>query len=45
MQAGDVVTTFADCTKLSEKINLKPIINLEEGIGKFADWYASYSKI
>jgi len=45
MQPGDVLKTFADVSKLEEAIGFKPTTSLEEGIGKFIDWYRMYYKI
>lgn len=39
MQAGDVHTTFADVSDLETSINFKPITTIDEGIGKFVNWY------
>jgi len=45
MQAGDVPATYADTDDLARDIGFKPYTALEEGIGKFVDWYKSYYKI
>jgi len=42
MQQGDVYRTWADCSKLYEKIDFHPSTTLEHGIGKFVEWYESY---
>ncbi len=42
MQQGDVYATWADVTELVEKFNYRPDTPIEEGIGKFADWYKDY---
>ncbi|MBA2727976.1 MAG: NAD-dependent epimerase/dehydratase family protein [Parachlamydiaceae bacterium] len=41
MQAGDVLSTYADIDYSFEKLNFKPTTSLKEGIGKFVDWYRS----
>lgn len=42
MQPGDVYTTYADTTKLEREMGYKSQVSLEEGIGKFVEWYKSY---
>ncbi len=42
MQLGDVLSTYADCTKLKNWINYKPKTNLQKGIKEFVDWYKKY---
>ena len=42
MQPGDVVKTWADSSELHKLIDYKPIINIQEGIAKFVEWYKSY---
>ena len=44
-QAGDVTITYADITKAKEKLGFDPKISIEEGIGKFINWYKEYYKI
>jgi len=39
MQPGDVIQTYADTTKLTSDFEYKPTITLNEGIGKFIEWY------
>lgn len=39
MQKGDVLTTFADTTKLEAYCGYKPFTPLDEGLKKFTDWY------
>lgn len=43
MQPGDVARTWADTTKLQQKIGFRPRITLQEGIARFVDWYLSDS--
>lgn len=42
MQPGDVVCTYADTTRLENDFGYKPSTSIEEGIGKFHDWYVKY---
>lgn len=42
MQPGDVVCTYADTSRLEEDFRYKPATSIEEGIGKFYDWYVKY---
>lgn len=44
MQAGDVYQTYADVTELERDFGFKPSTTLEEGLGKFAEWYKNYYK-
>ena len=43
MQPGDVKTTWADTTLLERDYDYKPLVSIEEGIGKFVEWYEGYS--
>jgi len=45
IQAGDVPATYADVDDLINDVGFKPSTSIEEGIGKFVDWYKSYYKI
>ena len=42
MQAGDVLTTYADTEKLQQAVGFSPNTSLEEGLIQFVDWYRSY---
>ena len=44
MQPGDVYQTYADVEELVRDFNFKPSTSLEEGLQKFADWFAEYYK-
>jgi UDP-glucuronate 4-epimerase len=44
MQAGDVLTTYADISKIQELCDFRPQTNIKEGISKFCDWYQGYYK-
>lgn len=39
MQPGDVLATYADVDDLIEDVGFRPTTPLEEGLGKFVDWY------
>lgn len=39
MQAGDVVSTYANIQESTDLLGFLPKISLEEGIGKFLEWY------
>lgn len=45
LQDGDVPETFADVDALMKAVDFKPSTSIEEGIGKFIDWYLSYYQI
>ncbi len=42
MQSGDVVTTYADTSRLEEEFGYRPHVSLREGIGEFIAWYNQY---
>ena len=42
MQPGDVVRTYADTADLEQAINFKPKTSIEEGLGKYVDWYKEF---
>lgn len=42
MQAGDVHATYANVDGLMRDIDFKPSTSIEEGLGKFLDWYVQY---
>ena len=44
MQPGDVLRTYADLSDLEKEIGFKPSTGIEEGLGKFVDWYRDYYK-
>jgi UDP-glucuronate 4-epimerase len=43
MQNGDVVATYADVEELKRDTGFKPATSLEYGIGKWVEWYRSYT--
>jgi len=45
LQAGDVPDTYADVSDLIRDVDYKPNTSVEEGIGKFVDWYLEYYKV
>lgn len=44
MQPGDVYETYADVQDLMEDYGFKPSTTIEEGLGKFAEWFLEYYK-
>jgi UDP-glucuronate 4-epimerase len=42
MQPGDVPATYADVNDLVRDVGFRPGTPIEEGIGKFVDWYKEY---
>ena len=45
LQPGDVPVTYANVDKLKTAFNFKPSISIDEGVGKFIDWYIEYYNI
>jgi len=45
MQPGDVPATYADITRISEKLDFAPTTPIAEGIPRFVDWYRSYHRL
>ena len=46
MQPGDVVRTWADCSRLEADFGVKPFTSLGEGLREFCGWYKkTYTKI
>lgn len=45
MQTGDVLRTYADVSDLERDIDFKPNTSIEDGLGKFVEWYRKYYKI
>jgi UDP-glucuronate 4-epimerase len=45
LQAGDVPDTFADVSDLVRDVNYKPDTSVEEGVGRFVEWYREYYNI
>jgi len=44
IQEGDVPETFADVDDLIRDVGFKPATSIEDGVGKFIDWYKEYYK-
>ena len=42
LQAGDVPMTYADIDDLIEDVGFRPNTSIDEGVGKFVDWYKEY---
>lgn len=42
LQAGDVPDTEADVSELIAAVDYQPAVSVEEGVGRFVEWYASY---
>lgn len=42
MQQGDVEATYADVESLVKDVGYRPSVSLEQGIGKFVEWYQAY---
>jgi UDP-glucuronate 4-epimerase len=42
MQAGDVLSSYADLTNLAYDFDFKPSISIQEGMCRFVEWYRSY---
>jgi UDP-glucuronate 4-epimerase len=42
MQQGDVADTFANADLLEKLTGYRPSTTVEEGVGKFVDWYREY---
>jgi UDP-glucuronate 4-epimerase len=44
MQPDDVPATYAYIEDLACEIGFRPATTIEDGIGKFADWFREYHK-
>ena len=44
MQPGDVVATYADTARLEAWTGVHPAVSIEDGVGRFVDWYRAYFK-
>ena len=42
LQAGDVPATYADVDDLMLDVGFRPTTSIEEGIGRFVEWYRAY---
>jgi UDP-glucuronate 4-epimerase len=44
MQPGDVQATYADIDDLANDVGFRPVTTIDEGIGRFVEWYRAYYK-
>jgi UDP-glucuronate 4-epimerase len=44
IQPGDVPATYADVDDLIRDVGFKPETSIEEGVGRFVEWYRGYYK-
>ena len=44
MQPGDVPATYADASRLQQWVGFAPDTPLEQGLGRFAEWYRGWSQ-
>jgi len=42
MQPGEMIDTYANSTPLITETGYQPLVNIEEGIAKFVDWYKDF---
>jgi UDP-glucuronate 4-epimerase len=42
LQAGDVPDTEADVSELIQAVGYRPVVSVEEGVGRFVEWYRAY---
>jgi UDP-glucuronate 4-epimerase len=42
MQPGDVKSTYADTRALAKAVGFAPSTPLQEGLGRFAEWFKAY---
>ena len=45
LQDGDVPATYADTRALNEWVGFVPATSIEQGIGRFVDWYRGYYRV
>jgi UDP-glucuronate 4-epimerase len=45
LQPGDVLSTYADISDLTEAVGFQPETSIEDGLFQFASWYRSYYQI
>ncbi|MGI5868647.1 MAG: NAD-dependent epimerase [Kiritimatiellia bacterium] len=45
MQPGDVPATYADITRIREKLGFEPTTTIETGVPRFVEWYRAYHGI
>jgi UDP-glucuronate 4-epimerase len=44
IQPGDVPATWADVDALSNDVGFRPATSIEDGVGRFVEWYKGYYK-
>lgn len=44
MQDGDVVSTYADITEMTETVGYRPKVSIDEGVHHFVQWYKGFYK-
>ena len=42
LQPGDVPDTYADVSDLVREFGYQPKTSVQDGVGKFVEWYKSY---
>jgi UDP-glucuronate 4-epimerase len=45
MQPGDVLRTSADVTALEQAIGFRPNTSIEDGLGRFVEWYKEFYRL
>jgi UDP-glucuronate 4-epimerase len=45
MQPGDVPATYADVADLTRDVDFAPRTTIEDGVGRFVDWYRTYHRV
>jgi UDP-glucuronate 4-epimerase len=45
MQPGDVPATYADVDDLAADVGFRPATSIEEGVGRFVQWFREYAKV
>jgi UDP-glucuronate 4-epimerase len=45
LQPGDVTATYADIDDLVRDVGFRPMTSIEQGVGKFVEWYRNYYKV
>ncbi|WDE99124.1 NAD-dependent epimerase [Lentisphaera profundi] len=44
LQAGDVVSTHADCAKIIKQLDYKSHTSIDDGVNQFVQWYKTFYK-
>ncbi len=45
IQPGDVPATYADVDDLIADVGFKPATSIEDGVGRFVEWYREFYKV